>query len=58
MVHVNDMNELKRMVTNFYDLDKACVARVLRGIGELKREVTRLKLENDTLKKEKEKAKD
>ena len=57
MVHVNDMNELKRMVTNFYDLDKACVARVLRGIGELKREVTRLKLENDTLKKEKVKDK-
>ena len=53
MVSANDMNELKRMVTNFYDLDKACVARVLRGIAELKKEVTRLKLENEALKKEK-----
>lgn len=53
MVSVNDMNELKRMVTNFYDLDKACVARVIRGILELKKEVTRLKIENEDLKKDK-----
>ncbi|GAG85762.1 unnamed protein product [marine sediment metagenome] len=57
MVHVNDMNELRRMVTNFYDMDKACVARVLRGITDLKREVTKLKLENESLKIEKDKDK-
>jgi len=53
MVSVNDMNELRRMVTNFYDLDKACVARVIRGIVELKKEVVGLKLEIEDLKKDK-----
>jgi len=52
MIHTNDMQELQRMVTNLYDPEKSCIVRVLRGITDLQREVTKLKLEIKTLKKE------
>ena len=52
MVSNNDMNELKRMVTNLYDQEKACIARVIRGITDLINENMKLKMELQTLKTE------
>lgn len=48
-----DMTELKRIATNTYDADKACMNRVIRGIGDLEKEIRNLKLEIDRLQKEK-----
>jgi phage host-nuclease inhibitor protein Gam len=48
----NDMTELKRISTNTYDSDKACINRVIRGIGDYEREIRSLKMENDRLTKE------
>ena len=45
MVHPNDKDELRRMVTNLYEQDKACIIRVLRGIAALEQDVSRLKHE-------------
>jgi hypothetical protein len=48
-VNVNDMNELRRIVTNSYDYDKACIQRIIRGIEALNAEVQALKTENKKL---------
>ena len=52
MVSLNDMNELRRIVTNTYDEDKACINRVLRGISELVTENLKLRTEVANLKKQ------
>lgn len=49
MVHPQDMDELRRMVTNLYDPDKSCIIRVLQGINVLEGEIARLKRENKDL---------
>ena len=46
------MGELRRMVTNLYDDDKACVRRIIQGINDLQTENSRLKAEIAGLKKE------
>lgn len=50
MVSTNDLNELKRLLTNTYDEDKALYNRVLRGINELVVENLKLKAEVKSLK--------
>jgi len=55
MVNARDLNELRRMVTNFYDDDKACIQRVLRGISELINENTKLKAEVQKLNEQQKK---
>ena len=45
MVHPTDMDELRRMVTNLYHDDKACIIRVLKGITALEQTISRLKIE-------------
>lgn len=52
MVNGNDLNELRRMVTNLYDEEKACIVRVIRGIAELSNENLKLKAELAKLKAE------
>lgn len=47
-----DMSELKRISTNTYDDDKACINRIIRGIGLLNTEVRLLKLDKERLEKE------
>ncbi len=46
-----DMNELRRISTNTYDDDKACINRVIKAIVDLENQVRMLKLENEELKK-------
>jgi len=48
----SDMTELKRISTNTYDEDKACINRIIRGITDLGNEVRMLKQERDELKKQ------
>lgn len=43
MISNTDLNELRRMVTNTYDEDKACIQRVLQGIQQLVNENNKLK---------------
>lgn len=43
MIHQQDLTELKRMMTNLYDEDKACVVRIIRGISALELENRQLK---------------
>src|SRR5258708_10023222 len=43
----SDMNELKRVATNTYDNDKAWMNRIIRGIGELDKQIRMLKIENE-----------
>lgn len=50
MVNNRDLSELKRMVTNFYDDDKALINRVIKGITELSNENARLKAELEKVK--------
>lgn len=50
MINANDLNELRRMVTNSYDGDKGIISRVLRGITDLTNENARLKAEIQKLK--------
>lgn len=45
-----DLTELKRISTNTYDADKACMNRVIRGISEYDRQVRSLKAEVEALK--------
>ena len=40
-----DLQELRRIATNTYDADKAFMNRVIKGIGALDSENTRLKSE-------------
>jgi len=47
----DDMAELRRMVTNLYDDDKACILRIIRGITNLEIEISRLNREVSTLQK-------
>jgi len=49
-VNVNDLNELKRLATNFYDDDKKFVYRVITEIGSMEREILQLKSEIKNLK--------
>lgn len=44
-VHPNDLNELRRLATNFYDDDKKFVYRVIKEITAMDREIFRLKTE-------------
>lgn len=46
-----DMTELKRISTNAYDGDKACINRIIKGITDMDNEIRALKLERDELKK-------
>jgi FtsZ-binding cell division protein ZapB len=46
------MNELKRISTNTYDDDKACINRIIRGIGLLNTEIRQLKIDKERLEKE------
>lgn len=52
MISTNDMNELRRMVTNLYDDEKACISRVIRGIADLSNENLKLKAELQKLRAE------
>ena len=52
MVGSNDLNELRRMLTNLYDEEKACIARVIRGISDLSTENLKLKAELQKLRSE------
>ncbi len=52
MISNTDLNELRRMVTNLYDEDKACIARVIRGITDLMSENHKLKTEVKKLQAE------
>jgi hypothetical protein len=51
-ISTDDMKELKRISTNTYDGDKACINRIIRGIGLLGNEVRVLKLDKDRLERE------
>lgn len=50
MITDRDLSELKRMVTNFYEGDKACISRVIKGITELVNENNKLKAELQRVK--------
>ena len=52
MINKNDLNELNRLATNFYDDDKKFVRRVIHQATLMDREITRLKSENESLRKE------
>jgi hypothetical protein len=52
MVSKADMMELRRISTNTYDDDKACMNRIIQGIERLNNTIRMLKLENDRLKAE------
>lgn len=52
MVSGSDLNELRRMVTNLYDEEKACIIRVMRGISDLSSENLKLKAELAKLRAE------
>jgi hypothetical protein len=49
MVNQADMNELKRIYTNTYNADKACMNRIIQGITSLNNQVRVLKAENAKL---------
>jgi len=51
-----DIEELKRIATNTYDAEKAFMNRIIRGIGLIESENTKLKAEIEVLKKQLEKA--
>jgi len=51
-VNAKDMEELRRISTNSYDADKACMNRVLRGIAALDRQIFMLTKENKRLQEE------
>lgn len=43
MISNNDLDELRRMATNFYNEDKARINRILKGIADLTKENAELK---------------
>jgi hypothetical protein len=47
-----DMIELKRIATNTYDGDKACIHRIIMGISNYEKEIRNLKVENEQLKQQ------
>lgn len=49
-VSANDLSELKRLATNFYDDDKRFIYRVISEINSMEREILRLNVENKSLK--------
>ena len=49
MINQADMNELKRISTNTYNADKACINRIIQGITSLNNQVRVLKAENTKL---------
>lgn len=49
-VSANDLSELKRLATNFYDDDKRFIYRVISEINSMEREIQRLGVENRSLK--------
>lgn len=51
-ISVQDLTELKRISTNAYADDKACINRLIKGISDFKNEIRLLKIENENLKKE------
>jgi len=53
MVHSADMIELKRLATNSYDNDRKFLNRVITGINNLEKEVSKLNSEVLQLKKAK-----
>jgi len=46
MINQADMNELKRISTNTYNADKACINRIIQGITSMNNELRVLKAEN------------
>ena len=52
MITLADLTELRRIATNTYDADKACMNRVIRAIGDMEKTIRSLKLENAELKKQ------
>lgn len=52
MITLADLTELRRIATNAYDGDKACMNRIIRAIGDMERTIRSLKLENAELKKQ------
>lgn len=51
-ISAQDMTELKRISTNFYDGDKACINRIIMGIAAFERSIRNLKVENESLKQQ------
>jgi hypothetical protein len=51
-VNQQDMTELKRLATNFYDNDKACIHRIIMGISNLEKQIRNQKVEIDSLKQQ------
>ncbi len=56
-ISTTDMNELKRIATNTYDGDKACMNRIIRGIEQLNTALRTAKMEVEHLKAELKEAK-
>lgn len=53
MIHQQDLEELRRLATNVYDMDsKEQINRIVRGINLLNDTVNVLKAENIELKKQ------
>lgn len=52
MVSKSDLNELRRLVTNSYDEERAFLARIIKGIIELTNENLKLKSDLAATKKE------
>ena len=50
-IHKRDIEELRRLSTNAYDDDKRFINRVINGIIEMEREITRLNNELEKSKK-------
>lgn len=49
-INQKDMTELKRIATNFYDNDKACINRIIMGISNYEKDIRNLKVEVESLK--------
>lgn len=50
MISKDDLNELNRLATNFYDNDKKFVRRIIHQATVMDREIKRLQDENAALK--------
>lgn len=51
-ISLNDLTELKRISTNTYAEDKACINRVIKGIADFEMVIRALKAENAALRAE------